>query len=180
METTLQDSEQTVPQTYSISVEEFKSNESFELEENSNFGKVTRGNFIPTLINTFARSRGVVNAQEIMLDWMREHEGWDYKTTFINLREAGGLKSLTKKEQQAFIDSYLKVKSHQDRGILKYGSDVLMSGDNEMLNIIEATYPRTDLFHKDLAKLSKTEMLERVSEVIQKIGGQRAPRSFEV
>lgn len=172
METADQEIEAKDAPRYVISAEEFKVPPT-TLEENVNFGRVTRNNFTSTLINTFARSRGIQSAQLIMLNWMYLHDGWDYRKTLRNLTSIGGFGSLSEEEKGVFVDTYVKVGKHTKEisdPDSSLESNIFKTTDEELSDLLRASYVPEDSYSYDVVgKYSKSEMLSAVSHEIHEI-----------
>ncbi|MEN9407469.1 MAG: hypothetical protein RLZZ455_685 [Candidatus Parcubacteria bacterium] len=104
------DSQRVLP--YTLSIDDFKTSP-IQIIPNPTLEKVTRDNFVPTMISTFAYSRGNVAAQLIELDWMKQAHGFNFETTISNFLGAGGVNVLSEIETKRIVDSYRRVRSHE-------------------------------------------------------------------
>lgn len=100
---------------YCISVEEF-----MVMPDNPrrkyNFDKrVTRGNFVACMIDSFTKSRGMVPAQLTLLRWLRANNGFDYVNTGANYLSAGGSKCLSGVEKDFIWESFNTVIAHRSK-----------------------------------------------------------------
>jgi hypothetical protein len=106
-----------IPQPYAISFEEFSTPYTGSIEENPLLTRVTRNNFTPTIIRTFALSRGDVVLQFEMFEWMRINEGFDFEQTFTNFHRAGNFQSLNPDEKKLFLDAIKRIPAHKKNNI---------------------------------------------------------------
>lgn len=73
----------------------------------------TRANFTAAFMDTFAKSRGNVTAQQTILEYLSLHRGVDYRTTLLNFQLAGGCACLSGEERSLIVASFRKVQRHR-------------------------------------------------------------------
>ena len=120
-----------VPEPYDISYDEFRVSPLAKFTRlisrpktipRYNLGEtVSRANFVPMLIDSFAKSRGRQAVQYAYLQWLKQHTGFDWETTLRAYKEAGGWHCLTRAEQQRVEDSMKAVKIHKLMGDTERG-----------------------------------------------------------
>lgn len=113
-------------ETYLLSPEDFKlksglTNKAFHPED-----RVTRGNFVQFIIWSFAISQGVPQAQASAMEWIRQHNGFDYQLSIENFGISGGISCLTEIEKQMLLTSIKGVKKHKEKGILEDSNNQLL------------------------------------------------------
>jgi hypothetical protein len=111
-------SEIPLAESYSISKREFSGGflgwrkirrERLKEIEKYTFGeRVTRGNFVATLIDSFRVSRGYPVLQNAYFGWLKTNTGFDYARTILNYSDAGGYNSLSSTEQNTIKAAYAK------------------------------------------------------------------------
>lgn len=80
--------------------------------------RVTRDNFVPFIIWSFAISRGTPQGQAAAMEWVHQHTGFDQKETGKNFNLAGGIASLSEGEQQYLLQAIKGVRKHGEEKIL--------------------------------------------------------------
>ncbi len=75
--------------------------------------RITRENFTPFLMGSFARSRGLQPCLWVQFAWLEKHTGFDFEETFGNFTLAYGAKAFSQKEKEMFFGSFDKVVNHK-------------------------------------------------------------------
>lgn len=111
---------------YSLSVQEF----GIPTEVNAKVFRpgdtVTRGNFVQFIIWSFAISRGTPQGQASAMEWVRQHEDFDYLQSGENFNLAGGIACLSEEEKQTLLTSIKGVRKHEEEDILEWEDHKLL------------------------------------------------------
>ncbi len=107
--------DETYQTTYSIPKEAFLKPIANISEDSDIESPVTRENFTAQMIESFAKSRGVIPAQVSILEWKMANDGFDYQETLTNYTAAGGYNSLAAKEQDLIITFFRRVAKHSEK-----------------------------------------------------------------
>ena len=75
---------------------------------------VTRENFVPFLIVSFAVSRGYVEIQKMFFQWTQKTSGFPTTIVLENFVTNGAAETFSREEWDMFKDAFLKVKKHSE------------------------------------------------------------------
>ncbi len=98
--------------------------------EEYKFGEqVTRNNFTHFLIDSFAKSRGSLDAQAYYMKWIGIHTGTDIPTIISNFIDKKGVNCLTDAEGIAITSAYESIRGHKRAKDLETENDRSFSYD---------------------------------------------------
>ncbi len=107
--------DETYQTTYTIPTEAFLGPIEDISEDTDIESPVTRENFTAQMLESFAKSRGVIPAQVSILEWKMANDGFDYQETLTNYIAAGGYNALSTKEQYLIITFFRRVAKHAEK-----------------------------------------------------------------
>jgi hypothetical protein len=135
--------------------------------ENYSFGDTpTRENFTSLFILSFACSKGSLGTQRVFLKWLQMLFDFDMKTSLKNLKEKGGVESLTDKERQKIFEAFKRAPKHKKKFS---GSRHIFSDDGRFLNLINQEIERLIVdeslpYSDDMAKAMSLENITNLGE----------------
>jgi hypothetical protein len=106
----IQSKEHSLPKIYTITMQEFATPFTGEMQRFSSSEKVTRAHFTSLLVYSFAVSRGDVQRQIAYLEWLKAIQNFGYVGTFRNALWAGGLRSFGSSETDYILERFNRVK----------------------------------------------------------------------
>jgi hypothetical protein len=147
--------------------------------------RITRGNFASFLVDSFTKSRGVVNAQWAYLEYLRLNEGFQYAPTFKHYKEAGGSKCLSSEETQLILGAFKRIGRHSDylEPLYKHpltDHEIVEQVDSGVDEFVEPQYlPRLPIAQDKLRNIPKDEFLHELNFQINKIPHMTSPQNGE-
>lgn len=104
---------------YSITADQFTSGLITDVQPYKFPNQITRENFTPFFIDSFAKAQGIEAAHWAYLEWLSIKTGFDYESTLKNFQSAGLYRSLIEPEKQMYRDAYARVNIHREKRAYK-------------------------------------------------------------
>ena len=168
---------QEIPMTaYAISLSEFQTPLSTSSLAYRAPEPWTRANFTAAFIDSFAKSRGSVTAQQTILEYYALHQNFDYHSTMLNFQLAGGTGCLSRQERSMIVDVFRTVERHSTHFIKEEGKPltnrrIFTKVDNfaKQFSLPLDVSSILPISQDDLRTLSWTAFLRRLNEHITSV-----------
>lgn len=105
------------PLSYELEVGEFQRVPQ-EFQKYTFGDRVTRENFNSFIIESFRISRGDADVHCAYFELIKKLNGFDFRKTFENFKQAGGWDVLSKEEQVEFMKMFDRIKGHAENDIV--------------------------------------------------------------
>ncbi len=167
-------SEGTIREKYNIPIDQFRQptqldSSGLQMRKYTSGERVTRENFIPMYIQSFATSRGETSAQWAYLEWLGTNTGFDYEQTLRNFSEAGAWDCLLPAERQEFTNAFNKIERHYKPATEESVEEMLRTEIREDLDELLDSSKRAD-YKRDFSGLegiSRSQLTQKIDTFVQ-------------